>query len=74
MQTIPEAGKTYASTLQPGLKLYVHEVTALTKEENEGFPATFFVEARYPEDADDMQAIGFDIDESEWNAHNFTPA
>lgn len=70
----PEVGKTYKSTLTPELTLTVNDVTVLTEEENEGFPATFFVEASHPEDSDDMTAMGYELDEDEWKEHGFIPA
>ena len=70
---IPEAGKIYQSSTQPGFSLYVQNVTTLSEEENDGFPATFFVEACAPDNAGDAQAIGYELSEEEWNEQGFSP-
>src|SRR3990172_144863 len=73
MQTTPEAGKTYTSSIDPSLTVSIISVLPSEIDPLDNVETGFFVECSHPGDENDMQAIGYDFTRDEWEAHQFIP-
>lgn len=73
MQNTPEAGKTYISSADPSLIIYVEAVHTLDKDDPDYLEGFFTVEGCDPANIDDMQALGYDFDSTTWLEHGFSP-
>jgi hypothetical protein len=73
MQNLPEVGKTYISEIDPTFRIFVTEVTPPELDPLDKVMSGFFVECCPPGEQDDMQAMGYEFMQDEWEAHRFIP-
>lgn len=69
--TLPEVGKIYRSTAEPGFAILVEAV--YTIEADEDHDAGFSVEGCAPEHRGQTGEIGYDFTAEEWAEHGFSP-
>lgn len=71
MHPLPEAGKTYASRIDPAIRFHVEAVHVI--EVDEDSEARFVVEGCDPADKGDAGAIKYEVTAEEWAEHGFSP-
>ncbi|OGT05244.1 MAG: hypothetical protein A2Z65_13575 [Gallionellales bacterium RIFCSPLOWO2_02_58_13] len=73
MQTTPpEVGKTYVSSKNPKIVVYVEDFIPGGIDENDGEHYGFLVECCAPCDKGDMNSMsGWSLAESDWNFYGF---